>query len=202
MWLCTFPSFKQCSDDLIFLWEQLLFIKIWKEISLSLYDYLVDIVSIRILSLNYTVRLQVWKDLHIRTWRMCLWCLRADRLFCPSHGCPCCATKGEGVLPEGGREYKAHYRCVLPGHLLHCRPLSRKPLRWWAARHNGAPLSESTIKTAPVTSAAGGSGRNTEQRSFPSRARYIHNHYGSTVDLFVLPRDDPSVICNKQTRHT
>ena len=75
--------------------------------------------------------------------------------------------------PEG---IKGHYRCVQPVHLLCCRPLSRKQLRWWAARHNRAALSESSIKL-PQSQVQQESGHNTEQYSFSSHARYIHIHF-------------------------
>ena len=45
LFYCQLSSFKQCSADLIFPWEQL--------VSFSLYYYLIIIVNIKILSLNF-----------------------------------------------------------------------------------------------------------------------------------------------------
>ena len=50
MWrTLPFPSFKQCSGDLILLWEQL----VYSVMENSLYYYLSDIVNIKIQSLNF-----------------------------------------------------------------------------------------------------------------------------------------------------
>ena len=46
---CHLSSFQQCSLDLIFLWEQLVYSVMEK----SLYDFLINIVKIKILKLNF-----------------------------------------------------------------------------------------------------------------------------------------------------
>ena len=112
VWLClyvadpaTFPSFRQCSDDLIFLCEQLVFIKIWKKTYLSLCDYLSNSVNIKILSSNYIVCFQAEGFAHKNLENVFVMPESWPALLSVSR-VPCCSTKGGG----GGGGYVAWRR--------------------------------------------------------------------------------------------
>ena len=57
---CHLSCIKQCTGDLIFLSEQLVYSIMGKKMSLSLYYYLINIVNITILSLNDIEPLSSW----------------------------------------------------------------------------------------------------------------------------------------------